>query len=409
METKESRKPDPIRIVAIVTALSLLGDSMLYIALPIFWKEAGLASLWEVGFLLSINRFIRLPANPVVGWLYRRMPLRTGLIVAIILGALTTAGYGVVKGFAGWVLLRCLWGIAWSFFRIGGLAAVVRHSSEHGQGKAMGIYNGLYRTGSLAGMLLGGILAPVFGLQTISVLFGAANLVGIPLLMRASNHGIRQSGAEERDIAGKRPSALPKSRIWMIVISSFFVTMFIQGVFPSTLSTLIQYQFGNPIGLLGVLVSVTALSGLLQSVRWVWEPFLASRIGQWSDGGKGRIPLLIYSLLSAFATYAFLSVHFSFAAWIIIALASMVAATSLTTLMDALAGDVAKSAESMTFLTFYSMVQDVGAALGPTLSYFFIAKEHGFEYLYFGVSGMFLLLALLWIPAYLKQRAAAMH
>lgn len=31
-----------ITMVAVITALSLLGDSMLYIALPIFWREAGL-------------------------------------------------------------------------------------------------------------------------------------------------------------------------------------------------------------------------------------------------------------------------------------------------------------------------------------------------------------------------------
>ncbi|MEI4896867.1 hypothetical protein Q8G71_36895, partial [Klebsiella pneumoniae] len=74
---------------------------MLYIALPIFWREAGLDSLWQVGFLLSINRFIRLPANPLVGRLYQKVSLRAGLIIAIMIGSLTTIGYGVVTSFLG--------------------------------------------------------------------------------------------------------------------------------------------------------------------------------------------------------------------------------------------------------------------------------------------------------------------
>ncbi|WP_145022826.1 MFS transporter [Paenibacillus sp. Y412MC10] len=151
MHSNDEHRHYQIRVVAIVTALSLLGDSMLYIALPIFWREAGLNSLWQVVFLLSINRFIRLPANPLVGRLYQKVSLRTGLIIAIIIGSLTTIGYGVVTSFLGWIILRCLWGIAWSFFRIGGLTTVVHLSRDEGQGKAMGIYNGLYRTGSLVG------------------------------------------------------------------------------------------------------------------------------------------------------------------------------------------------------------------------------------------------------------------
>ena len=50
-----------IRIVGIVTALTLFGDSMLYIVLPVYWKEAGLDALWQVGVLLSVNRLVRSP------------------------------------------------------------------------------------------------------------------------------------------------------------------------------------------------------------------------------------------------------------------------------------------------------------------------------------------------------------
>lgn len=59
--SKEGKRHSNIVTIALVTAFCLLGDSMLYIALPIYWEEAGLDALWQVGILLAINRFVRLP------------------------------------------------------------------------------------------------------------------------------------------------------------------------------------------------------------------------------------------------------------------------------------------------------------------------------------------------------------
>src|SRR5690606_42151075 len=53
----------------------------------------------------------------------------------------------------------------------------------------------------------------------------------------------------------------------------------------------------STVELLGVLLSATALSGLLSSARWAWEPWLASRMGRWSDGPHGRLPMLVGFLL----------------------------------------------------------------------------------------------------------------
>ena len=165
MSRDDRKKPGmrPVVMVSLATALSLLGDSMLYIALPLHWQEAGLDSLWQVGALLAANRLVRLPVNPLIGLLYQRISLRTGLLLAVLLGAISTCGYGWAQGFVAWLLLRALWGVAWSLFRIGGLTAVVRCSEPDGQGHAIGLYNGLYRLGSLFGMLLGGLLVPIPG------------------------------------------------------------------------------------------------------------------------------------------------------------------------------------------------------------------------------------------------------
>jgi hypothetical protein len=115
-----------VNTVALITAACLLGDSMLYVVLPTHWEEFGLTSLWQVGILLSVNRFVRLPLSPVIGWLYRSMSKRSGILLAVTLAVLTTAGYGFAEGL--WpLLLRSLWGVAWTFLRASQGEAAVRN------------------------------------------------------------------------------------------------------------------------------------------------------------------------------------------------------------------------------------------------------------------------------------------
>jgi hypothetical protein len=85
----------PVIIIALITAVSLFGDAMLYVALPTHWTEAGLSSLIEVGILLSANRFIRLPLNPLISWLYRKLSIRNGLFIAVFIAGSTTLLYGL--------------------------------------------------------------------------------------------------------------------------------------------------------------------------------------------------------------------------------------------------------------------------------------------------------------------------
>ncbi|MFC7439758.1 MFS transporter [Laceyella putida] len=69
-----------------------------------------------------------------------------------------------------WLLfiMRCIWGIAWTFLRLGAYFVILDVSSQDNRGYYMGVYNGLYRLGSLVGMLLGGFLADFYGVTMVS-------------------------------------------------------------------------------------------------------------------------------------------------------------------------------------------------------------------------------------------------
>lgn len=385
----------PVVVVSLATALSLLGDSMLYIALPVHWREAGLDSLWQVGALLAINRLVRLPINPLIGVLYQHISLKTGLLIAVVLGAISTCGYGWAQGFLAWMLLRALWGIAWSLFRIGGLTAVVRCAEDGGQGQAMGMYNGLYRLGSLFGMLLGGLLVAFYGLPALAWAFGLLSLLGLPLLAL----GFHLPATAEPKHPQRTAQAARESTDhgpWPVLLTGLGIALLIQGILASTLSALIERYYGTTIELLGVLLSATALSGLLSALRWTWEPWLASRMGYWSDGPRGRLPMLIAFLLLGALSFAPMAMGLPLPIWLAITLVALLAATALTTLGDALAADTAKRIGAVRFMTRYSIGQDLGAACGPLLAYLLLSLTGGFVWLYAGGSLLLGALALYW-------------
>lgn len=395
----------PVVIVSVVTALCLLGDSMLYIVLPIYWREAGLTSLWEVGVLLSINRFVRLPLNPFIGWLYKSITLRTGLLVAIVLGTLTTIGYGVLEGFWFWLLLRSVWGLSWSLLRMGGFFTVIRYSDATNRGYLMGIYNGLHRLGSLFGMLLGGFLASIIGLSHVAIIFGLVGLVGIPLVTAFIPRKEKADSTSPSSYKDIRKGYFSRPVV-KIVVSGLLIAMLVQGLFTSTLSFVTQSHFTDAIAFFGVIIGATTLSGIIQGIRWTWEPFLAARFGRWSDGPGGRRPLFLSSLIGAAVGFALIPFKLPLLIWLVIVLFVQIVFTSLTTLMDALASDVAQQTSVITVMTIYSVATDLGAAIGPMLGYALIELQGGLPMTYLGGTGIFLLLAVIW---YEKKTAARQH
>lgn len=383
----------PVYVVAFVTAICLLGDSMLYIVLPVYWREVGLQSLWEVGILLSINRFVRLPLNPLIGWLYKKMSLRTGLFIAVLIGALTTVGYGVFKGFIAWLILRGLWGVAWSFLRMGGYFTVIHSSHDGNRGQLMGSYNGIFRLGSLAGMLVGGILVPIVGMQNVSLGFGLITFIGlVPIFLYTSKRQVTEVEAPPQE--GTLQSRIWTKGVLQILICGLWIAL-LQAVFSSTLSLLIDRHYSESISIFGLIMSSTALAGILQAIRWVWEPFLATKVGQMSDGAKGRIPLFLLSLFCAAIGYFLIPWELPLYIWLLIVLFVMVTGTATNTLMDALAADIAKTTSVIAVMTTYSVVTDLGSALGPMLSYWFVELEHGLLLVYLASASIYLVI-LLW-------------
>lgn len=363
-------KMRPVVLLAAVTALCLVGDSMLYVALPVHWEEFGLTSLWQAGVLLSVNRLVRLPLNPAVSRLYRRISARSGMLLAAALAAATTAGYGLAGSFAALIVLRALWGLAWTFLRLGAYFTVLTTADDSSQGRAMGMYNGLMRTGSLFGMLLGGVLADTWGTGLTCAFFASVSVLAVPLIWFAVPRNAK--GMAEEAAAGEDGYSLFSHRkVLSVLLIGTAVAFVYQGMLISTLSYLVKIRIPAGLDLGWALVGAASLGGVLQAVRWSWEPFLAPFFGWLSDHPRaGRKKTFIVSSLIGAALFAFLPADMGLLPWLLLLLLLQVTATALTTAGDAVAADTAvRSGAKIKVITAYSVLTDVGAAAGPAAAF----------------------------------------
>lgn len=363
-------KMRPVVLLAAVTALCLVGDSMLYVALPVHWEEFGLTSLWQAGVLLSVNRLVRLPLNPAVSRLYRRISARSGMLLAAVLAAATTAGYGLAGSFAALIVLRALWGLAWTFLRLGAYFTVLTTADDSSQGRAMGMYNGLMRTGSLFGMLLGGVLADTWGTGLTCAFFASVSVLAVPLIWFAVPRNAK--GMAEEAAAGEDGYFLFSHRkVLSVLLIGTAVAFVYQGMLISTLSYLVKIRIPAGLDLGWALVGAASLGGVLQAVRWSWEPFLAPFFGWLSDHPRaGRKKTFIVSSLIGAALFAFLPADMGLLPWLLLLLLLQVTATALTTAGDAVAADTAvRSGAKIKVITAYSVLTDVGAAAGPAAAF----------------------------------------
>lgn len=345
----------------------MVGDSALYIMLPMHWQDFGLTELWQIGVLLAANRLVRLPLNPLVGKLYGRLSVRAGMLMAIGLAIFTTAGYGIFTGFWSLLALRCLWGLAWTFLRLGAYFTILETAGSGNRGEAMGRYNGLYRLGSLAGMLTGGFLADLFGTTNACFFFALVSCTAIPFVLKSVPKGAGSAAPSSE--AEKNFSFRENLPILSILLIGTAIAFVYQGMFMSTVSYVIGIHETADVNLGFAVIGAASLAGIVQAIRWTWEPWMAPFIGRMADGRWGRSRSTLISCAAGAIFFFAATLPMPVWPWLLILMGMQVTATSLTTLSDTIASDVAVHSARVKIMTLYSVLTDLGAALGPMAAY----------------------------------------
>ena len=340
--------------VALATAFSLLGDQMLYSVLPTHYAELGLMP-YQVGLILSVNRWVRLITNTLAEKLCQRYNLTALMTGALILGAVLTAVYGVVTSFTILLIARMLWGLSWSFIRQIGLMTVVDTTPPSMIGQRMGFYNGVSRLGSLAGNFLGGLAHDIVGFTLTLFLFAIISLLGTPLGWIARRAVLREDHQNKKV---ENSGWVPK-----LMICGFVIGCVGPGMIMSTLGVVLVDTIGTSLTLLGMVIGVATLNGLLLSSRWIADALGAPFLGHISDRLGRKRSATIYFGIGMLALFS-ASIASNTGLLLLCVVMFFLCGVGATVVMHAEAGT--RGSRSV---AGYVTASDLGSATGPMLGW----------------------------------------
>lgn len=389
--------PRWILVVSISTAAAILGDSLLYAVLPVIWDDLGLTA-GMVGVILSINRFVRMVTNPVAGWVAGHIGPRLPFTIAVIVAAASTLAYGIGLGVAGFLVARSLWGLCWSFLRLGGQLAAIEYGTDGRRGYYLGFFSGITRAGSLLAVVSGGFLTDLISFEMTVYLFaGISFLAGIWTLRewRTAPEFVPPADQDTRNNHVEK-APLP-ARAWWAVIGTLFSLSFlhgmaVSGVVTATLGYLIADRFGDSVNLVLVTIGAASFTGLLLGSRFLADSIWAPLAGHSSDR-SGRLPFFISVAGIQVVALALLGVFESLLWTILGAVALFFAATAVQVSLDASAGDLAIHGNRARLMSWYATSHDLGAAIGPIVGYS-VGIAIGLGVVYPAIAGLFLMTAL---------------
>lgn len=355
---------NPARLVlpiGIGTCFSLLGDSAIYTVLPLHTGAVGI-TMASVGVLMGVNRFVRVVSNAVAGDLFDRKPRRTLFLASLVLGALSTLGYALLRGFWPLLLCRALWGVAWSGISIGGVSILLSVTEPRSRGRWLGVHDLWFVFGNAIGSFLGGLQSDLLGFRAAMAVNAALSLgsvAAVALLLPV----------EERP-PSPRPAAPASGRLpWSAGLSMMAAVLalsrlVLSGILAATISLITRDRLAPVF----VAVGVSTLSGIVSVARTVMSMIASAATGRISDSladrwisveatlAVGAVGLILLTLSSPPALMAGL-------------LLCAIPTSGITVLARALVGDLARPDSRGKAMAVVQTVGDLGSAAGPPLAF----------------------------------------
>jgi len=351
----------------------LLGDTLLYTVLPQeeITSMAGLTP-GMVGFVLGLNRLVRLAFNHPVGDLYCRLPRRKIMIPAAFLGIIASVCYALSSG--PWLIIagRIIWGLAWSGLWIGAMTMTLDISSDENRGKMSGILALTTTIGTAVCSLSAGVLCDWLGYRNalwVSAFACILNTILWLLFLPETLNFVNEKNQNLR-IRVSPKTADGKSLFWksgFIGMSLFAMQFVYYGVVYSTAILWLEHFFGKGSTIFGSFIPIATLTGFYSAFRIILGAVGGPLSGFLTDRNGKRKKMLIYAMfLGAMGTFLLGSPDF----WVSFsgAILGSLAVGAIPTLIYAWVGDEFEPGSTSKSIGIINSFGDFGSALGPVIA-----------------------------------------
>ena len=329
-------------VSSFVLSLSLFGDALLYVILPVHADAFGV-SLAMVGFLLAINRIIRTFAYGVIVEIAERIGLKKLCVIAATTAVASTSGYTILDG-AFWLSLsRALWGLSYASLLLITLSYAAINPAK--TGTRIGLSRSVEQIGPLLAMTAGAWLATIVGPKTVfgylAVASSLAVLLAFFLFENVQPNTLKRPAKRDRLLP--RPDSLDVMIFWM--------GAGIDGVFTLSISLMWAEHVSLELAIL--------LGGSILAARRLSEMLVAPFAGVIADRFGTRLPLTI-AVVASIIGFAMIGGD-----WLIAGSCLLVIARgALGTLFAAAVAKIYQDSK-IKALARNQTWRDIGAAAGP--------------------------------------------
>jgi len=366
-------------------ALTLTGDQLLYVVLPLEAASFGLSLVW-VGILLSANRWIRVLLYGEVARIGDRLGSRRLTIVACIGAVVSTLAYAVLDGGPALLVARIVWGLSFAALNLTTLVYAV--GGGPAMGRMIGVNRSLRTAGQAVAAALGGWIAISLGPREAFFAMTALTVVAVPLAWMLPRH--------EPIAAQPRPPA----RGWRYFVPSpfnlfsFGLLLAGEGVFTFTVGLLFAEDADTKTALLSAGIAVAARHMVIILISPL-SGLIADRFGARAT--------VIASSAFVILGFALIPLGATLAGVIVLLLARGVMAV-VSPVLVAQQIRANTSGNVMHALSANATWSDLGAAVGPLLAGFSIGVI-SLDLLYAATAVLLALLCGVWLA--LERRVTA--
>lgn len=373
MRTKITPDTKKFIIVMIIVGLGMAGDAMIYCLLPVT-PESFNITVFQIGILLSVNRFVRLITNEISTSVVTRLNSDKPLVIAVCLSTFITLGYAIPWGFWWLLFLRALWGGCFSLLRIEGYIAALRYSNRESLSRYMAWHETI--KGQIYGIItiISGVLADLISPRSVPVLLAALTAACLLFFRggRANLMGADGAAVDTAPRAGRGKVSNPKVLIILglvILVSATFATMMgsLRG------RAIVDYILPGA----GIAVGAATFAALFQVAGQIVS-LSGPVIGYVCDkiGRRKAFSIVFIIQIIIILTLALFKLWYIMLAMFIVQLFSGSASQILRT---SIAGEYANPAEQAVFMNRIATFQDMGSATGPFLGYALYAGTGNFQ------------------------------
>ena len=327
------------RHAALALSLTLPGDTVLYLILPIYASSFGV-TLPEAGLLLAANRLVRIVGYGWIARFYAERGPRITCMLASAAAVAATLSYATMSGL--WPLLvgRLLWGLSFAALNLANQAMPT--AVAEGQSKRAGRSRAIIAVGPMIGLIAGALTALAFGPRSVFLVLAA---IGCLAPLFAS----RIPPLDEKPaLGGPRFEKPGPISTW-----SFALGFTLDGLFIFGLGLLAANSFPK---------GAVLAAGIAMSLRYAVEVLFSPVGGHLAHRFGARLIIVIASLGAAFGL-----ILLSSEGWLLWcgAILTIVLRALTQPLTAPLVADLYPGAERVKALARQATWRDIGAGTGP--------------------------------------------